>query len=132
MPIVDSRLGPGTLTLGGTDYGVQVSNVKLTPSTDITDGTKTLGVSDPDPVVADPKWELSGTAIQDFDDDGGFVEFCRANAGDSVAFSWVPNATGPSYAGNCTVIAVEIGGDVGTQITTDFTFPVTGQPTVTY
>ena len=38
----DSRLGPGTLLLGtapGVEYGMQVSALALTPSTDSTDGT---------------------------------------------------------------------------------------------
>ena len=69
----DSRLGPGTLTVGGSDYGAQISNVRLTPSNDSSDGTPTLGDPTPAPILETP-WELSGTALQDFDDASGFVE----------------------------------------------------------
>ena len=122
----DSRLGPGTLTVGGSDYGAQISNVRLTPSNDSTDGTPTLGDPTPAPIL-ETKWELSGTAIQDFDDAAGFVEYARASNNTVVAFEWVPNSTGSvTYTGTCQIQAVEIGGDVSTQITTDFTFPVVG------
>lgn len=124
----DSRLGPGTLTIGSTDYGAQISNVRLVPSNDSTDGTPTLGDPTPAPIL-ETSWELSGTAIQDWEAtaDSGFVEYCRANNNTVVAFEWVPNSgLTAKYTGTCQIQAVEIGGDVATQITTDFTFPVVG------
>ena len=45
--LTDSRLGPGTLSLGGTDFGVQISNVRLVPNIDRQDGTPTLGIPKP-------------------------------------------------------------------------------------
>lgn len=132
MAFNDSRLGPGTLTLGSTDFGVQISNVSLVPSHDTSDGTATLG--DPTPAQeATTTWSLKGTAIQDWESEAGFVEYCRANNGTSVAFSWVPN-TGKTvtYSGTCKVLAIEIGGDVNKQVTSSFEFSVTGDPTVVY
>ena len=131
MSATDSRLGPGTLSLGSTDYGMQASNVRLVPSNDSTDGTPTLGEPNPAPILT-TSWELSGTAIQDWETEGpaGFVEYCRANNNTVVAFEWVPNSGKTvKYTGTCQIQAVEIGGDVNVQITTDFTFPVVGDIT---
>ena len=59
----DSRVGPGTLTLGVADeFGPQISNVRLTPDNATEDGTKTMG--DPTPaVMVTTTWVLAGTAI---------------------------------------------------------------------
>lgn len=131
MSLVDSRLGPGTLTLGTTEYGAQASNVRLVPAHTETDGTPTL--ADPDPAVTvTTKWTLQGTAIQDFASATGFVEYCREHNGQTVAFDWTPNTVaGAAYDGTCIVKAVEIGGDAGVQLTTDFEFIVIGEPTRT-
>ena len=129
MALVDSRLGPGVLKLGATDYGTQISNVKLVPSHNTEDGTPTLGIPKPAPLVT-TKWELSGTAIQDWEAKAGFVEYCRENNMAEVAFIWTPNNDkGVTFTGTCQVLAVEIGGDVATQTTTDFTFAVVGDVT---
>lgn len=125
----DSRQGPGTLTLGSSDYGAQISNVNLTPSQNSTDGTPTLGNPKPAPMV-ETSWELSGTAIQDWENTDGFVEYCRTNNNTEVPFVWTPNTNkAVTYSGTCQIRAVEIGGDVATQNTSDFTFPVVGELT---
>jgi hypothetical protein len=134
MAATDSRLGPGTLTLGTlTGAGCQMSNVKLVPEFDEEDGTPTL--CDPKPApLSTTSWALEGSAVQDWEDSAGFVEFCRTNDGSTVAFEWVPNSTLTpvvTYAGSCQVRAVEIGGDVAVQNTTDFSFPVVGDFTRT-
>jgi len=132
MPVVDSRLGPGTLTLGTlTSIECQMSNVRLEPSADETDGTPTLCEPTPAPELT-TTWVLAGTAIQDWEDAEGFVEYCRLNVGLTVAFTWVPStAKGVEFAGNCQVRAVAIGGQVSVQITTDWEFPVVGDITRT-
>ena len=125
----DSRQGPGTLTLGAVEYGVQISNVTLTPDVSSEDGTPTLGIPEPAP-LATIAWKLKGTAIQDFEEDAGFVNYCMDNALAEVAFVWVPDGdVGTTYSGTCQVLPVEIGGDVNVQLTTDFEFPVIGEPT---
>jgi len=133
MP-TDSRQGPGTLTLGTlTGAGTQMSNVRLVPEAEEEDGTPTLGEPQPAPLLT-TSWSLQGTAIQDWElaADTGFVEFARTNDGLEVAFTWIPNTDiGVEYAGTCQVRAVEIGGDVAAQTTTDFEFPVVGDITRT-
>ena len=130
MSVVDSRQGPGTLSLGTlTGAGCQMANVRLTPSQDEEDGTPTLCDPTPPPMVS-TSWALSGSAVQDWEVTDGFVEFCRNNDGQTVTFEWVPNTNlGVTYSGSCQVRAVEIGGDVGSQNTTDFEFPVVGDLT---
>ena len=128
--LVDSRLGPGTLKLGATDYGIQVSNVKLTPDHNQEDGTPTLGKPDPAPLLT-TTWTLEGEAIQDWEAADGFVSFAVANNNTEVAFEWEPKNGGPTFAGNCLVTAVEYGGDVNSQNTTSFSFAVIGAVTRT-
>lgn len=129
MSVTDSRQGPGTLSLGTlTGAGCQMSNVRLVPSQDETDGTPTLCDPEPAPLVTE-SWTLEGSAVQDWEDAAGFVEFCRLNSGSTVTFEWVPNTTltpQVTFSGSCQVRAVEFGGDVGVQNTTDFSFPVVG------
>lgn len=125
---IDSRLGVGTLTLGATEYGVQVSNVRLVPNHTENDGTPTLANPEPDSEVV-TKWALQGTAIQDFEDVDGFVQFCTENNGDSVTFTWVPKTSAvTNWTGNCIIKAVEFGGDVNVQNTSDFEFMLVGAP----
>jgi hypothetical protein len=129
MPLADSRLGPGTLTLATFDHSFQIANVALEPDVSDEDGTPTLAVPEPAP-LATVAWALTGTAIQDFELPAGFVNYCMDNALAEVAFEWVPNTAYGllKYAGTCQVRPVTVGGDVAVQITTDFSFPCIGEP----
>jgi hypothetical protein len=123
--IEDSRLRGGTLTLDSVAFAKQVTEATLEPSvTEEGDRVETLSgaVITPDERT---DWVLNVAAVQDFDDPAGFVEFCRANAGEVVAFTWQPNADGaPAYAGTVRVRAATIGGAVNTRLTTSPAFPV--------
>lgn len=130
-PPIDSRLGPGTLTIGGVERGAQIANVTLEPSTDEEDGTPTLGDPDPLPEVAE-SWVLSGEAVQDFEDPDGFVNYCMDNALTVQPFVWEPNTDAETtYQGSVLVLSVPIGGDVSAQNRSSFEFPVQGTPTRT-
>lgn len=132
-PITDSRLKTGTLTLDGDQFETQATAVALVPSTDEEgDAVETLSgdTIEPDDVTT---WELQITAIQDFTDAAGFLEFCRANAGDVVSFNWKPtSATVPTWSGTCKIRPVIIGGDVNARNTSDAVFPVVTGPTPDY
>lgn len=132
MPLVDSRLGVGTLTIEAHDYSYQMANVTLEPDISDEDGTPTLAEPDPAP-LATVNWKLTGSAIQDFG--GGataWLNYLMDNALSVVAFVFTPNtADGTAYAGECQIRPAPIGGDAGTQITSDFELPVIGQPTRT-
>lgn len=131
-PIEDSRLKAGTLTVDGQPFARQMTSVSLEPSEEEEgEAIETLSGAtvEPDEVTS---WVLNLGAVQDFDDPAGFVEFARANKGDTVAFTWEPNTGGPAYSGTVKVRAVTIGGDVATRLTTTKAWPVIGEPTVTY
>jgi len=129
MPLTDSRLGVGTLLLGAADHSAQIANVVLTPSVDETDGTPTL--ADPTPLPEQKEtWALEGSAIQDFELEAGFVNYCFDNAGSVKPFEFTPvTADGTKWTGNVLVASIPIGGDAGVQITADFSFAVEGKPT---
>ena len=131
MPIVDSRVRNGTLALGDTpvQFECQATNVRIVPDHNQEDGVETLCGDMSEPSL-ETTWTLAVTAIQDFNDPAGFVNYCFDNNGTAVAFEWVPGpaATSPSFTGTVQIRAVEIGGDVATQLTTDAEFPCIGQP----
>lgn len=127
----DSRLGPGTLMLGTTEFGHQASAVRLTPDVSSEDGTPTLAVPDPAP-ESTVGWALNLDAIQDFENPTGLVNFLMDNALSEIAFTWVPlTEDGTSYAGTVQIVPMEIGGDVAVQVVTSVELPVVGEPTRT-
>lgn len=133
MPITDSRLKSGTLTLDGDAFQTQATAVALVPSTDEEgDAVETLSGDKilPDDVTS---WSLNITAIQDFTDAAGLLEFLRANAGDVVAFVWKPTAAAvPNWSGTCKIRPTTIGGDVNSRNTSDIELPVETGPTPDY
>ena len=140
MPITESRVRTGTLTFGGsgggtgpdgTTFACQATTVKVTPSYDDDgDAVETL-CGDSIPAGKKEKWTINGTSIQDFDDPEGFLAYCYTNSLQTVAFTWTPNPTGPTWAGDCVIKALEEGGDVNSRLTTDWEFDVSGRPTRT-
>jgi hypothetical protein len=125
----DSRLGPGTLTLGATEFGYQASAVKLTPSVDSADGTPTLAVPDPAP-ESSVSWALNIDAIQDFENPAGLVNYLMDNALAEVAFEWTPlTDAGVVYSGTVQIVPMEVGGDAAVQVVTSVELPVVGEPT---
>ena len=131
MPVTESRIKTGTLTftVGGSpvDFSCQPTNVRITPAHD----------SDGDPLetlcgdvlgAEDTRTDtLNITAIQDFDDPDGFQAFSWDEDRTTVPFVWQPRgSTGPSYAGQVTVRALEIGGDVNKRLTVDASWPIGG------
>ena len=129
MPtFTDSRLGPGTLTLGATDFSVQISNARLAPDVQSDDGTPTLAEPKPAPLM-EVSWSLEGEAISDWSAADGFVMYCLANSGSEVAFVFTPDtAAGTNFSGTCQIRPVEIGGNVAEQVTVPFAFPLKGDP----
>jgi hypothetical protein len=132
MPFHDTRLGPGTLKLGptatGQEYGFQVSALALTPATSSTDGTPTLAVPDP-PQEITTSYSLDGSAVNDFTNPTGLQRFCYDNDGAEMAFEWIPiTAAGTTLAGTVQLQAFPMGGKVGEQLVTDFSWPCVGKP----
>lgn len=134
MPIVESRLRNGLLTIGGVTFATQASNVTLSP--DVDEEGDTLEVLSGDTILPSERtsWTLGIEAVQDFDDPAGFVNYAFQNAGDVVDFTWRPGPAGdsPTYAGSVKVRAVEIGGDVNSRLSTSAEWPCQGTPVPTY
>lgn len=134
MPTVDSRQGPGTLKLGTAapdmiEVSAQASTVKLTPSVNSNDGTPTLATPEPAPETT-VTWALNISAIQDFEDPDGFVNFLMDHALAELAFEWEPlTGKAPKYAGTVQIVPMEVGGDVAVQTVTDVELPCVGTPT---
>lgn len=128
--LVDSRLGPGTLTIDTADYSYQIANAALEPDITDEDGTATLAIPDPAP-LATVAWNLTGTAIQDFENGAAsFLNYLMDNALEEVPFTFTPNADkAPTYTGIVQIRPAVIGGDAGVQITSDFELPLIGSPT---
>ena len=86
-------------------------------------GSRTLVAVDGHPI-----WE-PGTD-RDASQGRGTDEAWKDTGGTAVAFEWVPGPadTSPAYTGTVQIRAVEVGGDVATQLTTDAEFPCIGQP----
>jgi len=127
MPITDSRNKEGTLTLDAAQFEAQATAVALVPSTDEEgDAVETLSGDEilPDDVTS---WTLNITAIQDFTDATGLLEFLRANAGDIVTFDWKPTtAAVPHWSGSVKVRPAQIGGNVNERLTSEIVLPIQG------
>jgi len=135
MPTTDSRQGPGTLKLGTAapnmiEVAPQAATVTLTPTVNSSDGTPTLETPSPAPDTS-VAWHLKISAIQDFEDPVGFVNFLMDHALAELPFSWAPKGAtaAPIYAGTVQIVPIEVGGDVGVQVVTDVELPVVGEPT---
>ena len=128
MAITDSRLGPGTMTVGATpnEFTCQVTNARLTPT--VTEGEVLATLCDINPVpTIETDWSFDGTVIQDWELPDGFVEYARTNTGTTQPVEFTPStAIGVVYGFDVQVRPMEIGGDVNKQLTSDFTWPVVG------
>ncbi len=134
MPVKSYKMGPGTLTLGpvGTalDISCQITNAVLEPEFDADDDLPTL-CGDTLPGEQKTSWKLSGTAIQDLAD-GGVIDWTWTNAGSTQPFTFTPStAAATSFTGSIVVRPLAVGGDVKTRPTSDFEFPVVGDPVMT-
>jgi hypothetical protein len=134
MAVHESKLKTGKLLLGtapGVEYACQQTNVRIVPEfNEEGDAVETLCGDTLTPSTT-TAWSLQGTAIQDWDSTTGisFIKYSWQNNGVTVPFSWQPNAGATTITGNVTVRALELGGDVNTRITSDFTWPLAGDPT---
>lgn len=135
MPITDSRLKTGTLTLDLTAFASQVTNLTLTPDT-ASDEEDALEVLSGETLAGDTEetttWSMNAEVIQDFDDVDGICNFAMSRAGDEVAFTWKPNAAAPTYSGTVRIRPIPIGGDVASRNTSAIDWPLVGAPTPAY
>jgi hypothetical protein len=138
--ITESKLKSGKLTLGGTgsppvggeEFACQATNVRIVPTfNDQGDEVETLCGDKLSPDTTST-WNLQGTSIQDFDNPESFIKYTWDNNLTKIPFTWQPNAAATVISGIVQMRAVEMGGDVNTRITTDFDWPLDGDPDVTW
>jgi hypothetical protein len=134
MTITESRLKDGVLTLGTApgdmDFSCQVTNARVNSTYDDDgDAVETLCG---DRIPAGRKLSgrsLAGTFIQDWTAAAGasITEYCYDHDLEVVAFTYTPNAAGPTLTGELRieVPAETYGGDVNARVTSDFEWSLT-------
>lgn len=134
MAVNTLKVGPGSLTIGAstdlTTFSGQVTSIRLVPSVDQGD---TVTVLSGEQVAGDrsESFTLEGTLLQDFGKTGSTTEWLYNKRGQTHAFVYVPaTANGKKITGSLVVEAIEIGGDVNTNATSDFSFVVVGAPVI--
>ena len=131
MPVRQTKLGPGKLTITGAgspglthDLSSQVRKCQLVPSVKQDDP---LTVLSGETVAGDrsESWALEGAILDDFGTAGSTVEWCFTNRGQTLNFEFVPaTANRKRVTGRAVVEATSIGGDVGKTNELDFAFTV--------
>jgi hypothetical protein len=137
MPIIESRVVTGVLTVDSVEFATQITNVALTPS--VAEEGDPIEVLSGDKIAADEivTWTLDFTAIQDFNDDAGVVNYALTNSGETVAFTFTPDhapdvTDGVTYSGTTKVRPIAIGGGVNVRLTSEASWAVVTGPTADY
>lgn len=134
MPTDSYRLGPGTLSLATNEFNMQLSNCRVEPTENVEsgddlnllDGSTLEGLDD-----ATYSFVLAGTVVQDLNDTG-ITAYTWENMGEEVAFEFVPvTARLAQVEGTVRIVPIQIGGDVKTRNTADFSWAIIGTPTFT-
>ncbi|MGO3222129.1 hypothetical protein [Microbacterium gubbeenense] len=128
-----NALGPGTLTLGASgdlrQFAAHTTATSLVPSYSDGDVLNLLDGST-ETEVDEETWALEGTFRQQLETDA-IEDWCLTNAGEEMTFTFTPvDAVSKSYTGTVKIRAVNIGGDVKTKNTSDFSFPLNGRPKI--
>lgn len=131
MPVTDSRVKNGSLSLGGSLFSCQPTAVSIVPENEGGD-EDTLEVLCGDVLTDATNATLTATlnitAVQDFTAASGqsLVAYSWANNNKEVAFEWSPTPDAQDkWVGKVVVQALEIGGEVATRLTTDAEWKIT-------
>ncbi len=132
MTIKSRPLGPGSLKIGETgtaqEWAAQLTKCALTPSTDTEDDIDVLSgeTLDGDDTTT---FTLDGTLLQDYDLES-LELYCFDHRGEDVPFVFTPSREGAvQWSGTVRLRPVTVGGDVKKRNTSDFSFPLQGDPT---
>lgn len=136
MTITESRLYHGKLVLGGTEAGVGGEDFSCQPSNVLVTATASTSGDDLETLCGDTilaettlAWELDFTAIQDWEDPDGLINYSWDHALETVPFLWIPNNTKTlQITGAVQVQPLDLGGDVNTRLTSDAAWPINGTP----
>lgn len=131
MPVTESKVRKGLLTIATVDHSCQSTAVSIVPETTAgTAGTELeLLCGDKikeDDTAGELKANLQITAIQDFTDADGLVAQSWTANGTTVAFTWQPTENAAdTWSGKVKVQAITVGGEVGKRLTSDVTWEIT-------
>ena len=116
-----------TISIGATDYSAQAGAVSLVP-TNNTEVFQTL--AGPAAQRLSTSWELQLTAWQDWNATGGLAEalWDAADTGTPVAFSLEVD-NNAAFTGNIVPVYPTVGGEAGSALEIDISFPVDGDVT---
>lgn len=130
-------LGPGTLTIGATGSGIDVSclvnNATISANKSQDDNvTKLCGTVVPGAVTYD--YVIGGNIDIDIAEATGFFALSQDNPGSQQPFVFTPNTdAGTAAAGTLILDPLDFGGSDTTQtMAVDFEMALVGQPTYTY
>lgn len=129
-----SKLGPGLLTFGATasaqEFGGHCSTASIEPEHETDDDTPVLSG---DTLAGDAvtNWTIKGEFVQTYGT-GSLAVWAAKNNGAVLPFVFVPTTEGKvRVAGECTIRATKIGGEAKKRNTSEFEFPVKGDPDIT-
>ena len=131
------KLGPGTLVLGETgteqDASCLVQNAVVSWEVDTEDDLQVL-CGDTVAGARTYSATLSGTILEDLDQEAGMVAYSWANKGTQVQAVFVPNTeAGATVTGTLTIDPLDVGGDeYGSVMTADFEWSYVGEPELTW
>lgn len=132
MPVNSYKMGPGVLSIGGTDFSAQVrsctvqvtENVKTTEAIDVLSGDQI-----PEEEEATYKYALQVTFLLDLAA-LGIVDYTWDNVGTSKAVTFTPNtAQGADVSGDIRIVPLNVGGDPKARMEQQVTFQFIGTPT---
>lgn len=133
MAIQSYKPGPGTLTLGSgpLDVSAQVTACVVEPAENI-ESSDAIAVLSGEELPAEDTtsltFTLKATLLQDLAA-AGVVDFSWVNAGDEVAFTFVPNTVvDRQVQGTVRVVPITIGGPVKERATSDISWVIIGTP----
>lgn len=127
------KLGPGIFTIGetgtATEFGGRCTVMAITPEHETDDELQFLdGTSESGGLTT--SWTAGGEFVQDYIT-GNLANWAAAQNGKRLPFRFVPSTAGVTeVTGTLEVRAVKIGGDVKKKNTSEFEFPVIGDPVI--
>lgn len=135
MPAIVNKLGPGTLTIGATgsevDFSCQVTAATVSAEVDAEDDVTVL-CGENVPGARSYAYALAGTLFQDLNA-SGIVAYSWAHKGEAIPFVFSPVSAGAAeVSGDVILDPLAVGGDeAGTNMTSDFEWAISGEPTFT-
>jgi len=134
MTVNTITVGPGSLTLGASGdlitASAQIRKAVVKPAVVTADNIPVLSGEEV-PGDRTESFTFDGTLLQDLGAGSSLVEWCWEHRGEQHAITYIPStAADMQISGTVVVEAVDIGGDVKTKPTSDFSFKFVGAPVI--